>query len=401
MSFSGYREHPIHTTVRRFLELRDSPAFSINPVVFSEAHTYARNKIFAIAQTLQHLLKTTPEELTSLPGLYAINEALQQPLAELTVFLNDENVTRLENAAAIMENSILQGMWAFSPNVHATLVDVLPGLLQAQQKFAMDSVAQVADSSDSLAAHLVELDEETVVLQAKLVEITESANRERAEATAALAKLEHAFTVAEAARQVAFDEAQRINKIAVEEGIRDIRDQSEALILELEYKREQAAQIVQVVGNIGVTGNYQRIATTEAESANFWRWATVIIFGAGIAIALATFYKFWHEPFSQDTAVSVLIRLFYAIVITSPAVYTARESARHRTNADRARQTELELASIGPFIELLPEDSKVAIRTGLTSSYFGKATEAHTASSPLDPEHFKNLVEMLKAVKSK
>ena len=165
--------------------------------------------------------------------------------------------------------------------------------------------------------------------------------------------------------------------------------------------RDDAARIIQVVGNIGVTDNYQRIATSEGESANFWRWVTVAIFGSGIAIAMATFYKFWHEPFTQDTAISVLIRLFYAIVITPPAVYTARESARHRTNADRARQTELELASIGPLIELLPEDSKVAIRTGLTSSYFGRTTEAHTVSSPLDPEQFKNFIEVLKAVKPK
>uniref|UniRef100_UPI00197E623B hypothetical protein n=1 Tax=Pseudomonas viridiflava TaxID=33069 RepID=UPI00197E623B len=93
------------------------------------------------------------------------------------------------------------------------------------------------------------------------------------------------------------------------------------------------------------------------------------IFGTGISIAMATFWKFWHDPFTQDSALSVLFRLFYAIIITSPDIYTAKESARHRTNSDRARQTELELASIGPFIELLPEDKKNEIRVGLTGQY--------------------------------
>ena len=401
MSFSGYREHALHTTVRRLLELRDLPVFSINPVVFSEAHTYARNKIFTIAQAIQHLLKTTPEELISLVGLSAINEALQQPLAELTVFTSDENLVRLENAAAIMENTVLQAMWAFSPNVQATLIDVLPALLQAQQKFAMDSVAQIADASDSLAAHLVELDEEGVVLQAKLAELTESANRERAEATAALAKLDHVFTMAEGARQIAFDEAQRVNRLAIEQGIQDIHDQSEALILELEYKREQAAQIVQVVGNIGATGNYQRIADAESKQANIWRLVTLGIFAVGICVAAATFVKFWGEPLTSETAPAILIRLLYAIVITTPAWYSARESARHRSNADRARLTELELASIGPFIELLPEDKKIEIRVALTSFYFGRSSEPHQVKNPFDPAVLKDLItDAAKAVKA-
>lgn len=138
--------------------------------------------------------------------------------------------------------------------------------------------------------------------------------------------------------------------------------QSAALIRGLQEQRDEAAKIVQVVGNIGVTGNYQRIANEEQRLANTWRRITVGLFAAGVGLAIATFIKHFGEPVTSENLWSIAIRLLYAFVIAAPAWYTASESARHRTNADRARQAELELASLGPFIELLPQEKKDAIR---------------------------------------
>jgi len=123
-------------------------------------------------------------------------------------------------------------------------------------------------------------------------------------------------------------------------------------------------------------------------------------FVAGIAVAAATFVKFWDQPLTTENLWSVIVRLLYAIAITAPAWYTARESARHRTNADRARQTELELASIGPFIELLPEEKKTEIKEALTKSYFGRPVDPHQVQTPLDALQVKDLViELVKVLK--
>ncbi len=401
MTANAYQENPLRVTLQQMLDMQKRKEFSAEVVSGNESFTFARDKIFAILQTLKDLLEKTPAELASVAGMASITANLQTPSSEMTHFVGNGNGQHLINAASQLEQNVMPYFWALTPPLASVAKTAFPGLLKSLTDFSQATIQQLSEQRDLLAKKLELAVEESDALVKKLDDANETGARERAESAAAVAKLEQAFTQAEGARQLAFDtalaEQQRVHKKEM-----DLEaDVASKTLAEIGALRDDAARIVQVVGNIGVTGNYQRIATTEADSANFWRWATVIIFGTGIAIALATFYKFWHEPFSQDTAVSVLIRLFYAIVITSPAIYTARESARHRTNADRARQTELELASIGPFIELLPEDSKVAIRTGLTSSYFGKVTEAHTASSPLDPEHFKNLIEMLKALKSK
>ncbi|MBF8706252.1 hypothetical protein IR016_05540 [Pseudomonas putida] len=401
MTRTAYDENPLRASVQRILDMQKMPEFSSEAIAADEGYTFARDKVFAITQALHDLLDKTPAELTGAGGLSTLNSHLQAPLAELNAFLGNTNPGHIVNASSMLDQNVLQNFWAFAPQLQSVAENTFPALLKSQAEFSQGVIQDLARRRDDLIAELNEASEKSQLLAKKLEEATESAAKERAEASAAVAKLEQAFTQTEGARQLAFETAVAEQREKHKAEIEHQAYVASKTLEELNTFRDEAARIVQVVGNIGVTGNYQRIATTEGKSANFWRWITVAIFGTGIAIAMATFYKFWHEPFTQDSAISVLIRLFYAIIITSPAIYTARESARHRTNADRARQTELELASIGPFIELLPEDSKVAIRTELTSSYFGRTTEAHMVSSPLDPEQIKNLLEALKALQPK
>ena len=69
------------------------------------------------------------------------------------------------------------------------------------------------------------------------------------------------------------------------------------------------------------------------------------------------------------------IRFAAALLFALPATYLARESTRHREEATRSRRIELELTSLGPFIEPLDADIKAELRKTLVDTYFGKAFE--------------------------
>ncbi|WP_145927223.1 hypothetical protein [Jeongeupia sp. USM3] len=400
MSASAYKDHPIRALVSQILKMQAAPEFAELNVADSEQYAFARDKVFAIAHAINALLHHTPAELTSTHALSQLQNGLQTPLSELTSFLANKNLGHLSNAAGQFDQNVLPYLWGFAPQLQNLPQDSLSNLLESQAAVSRESIRQLAAQRDDLATKLQELTAQAAVQEERLDTLAEGAAKERAEAAATVAKLEQLFAQKETDRASIFE-------ATVSELSRDFKDfenksktESAAIITNLEDHRTQAARIVQVVGNIGVTGNYQQIANTEAVQANFWRWATIIIFSAGIAVAGATFIKFWGQPFSSENAWSVAIRLLYAIAITAPAWYTARESARHRTNSDRARQTELELASIGPFIELMPEDKKVQIREQLTPSYFGKTVEAHTANNPFDAAAVKDLaIELAKVLK--
>lgn len=400
MTFAAYKDHPLRVSVGRILEIQSKAEMADPVVADNEQYAFARDKTFAIVQSIQALLQATPATLASSQAMAQIHAHIQAPLNELNSYLSNKNPGHIVNAATQLEQSVLPLLWAFAPQVQALPQPNLSELLEQQAASAAQAVHQLVIQRDELAIKLQNEVSRADALSTRLDDMVEGATKERAESAAAVAKLEKAFAEKEIERATAFEAS--LTKFRENFGLLEGKSKkdSEALIAALEDQKSKAAQIVQVVGNIGVTGNYQQIANTEAKQANFWRWATVLVFAAGITVAGATFIKFWNQPFSVENTWSVVIRLLYAIAITAPAWYTARESARHRTNADRARQTELELASIGPFIELMPEERKVAIREELTKVYFGKQVEAHEVKTSLDVTVMKDLaIELAKVLR--
>jgi hypothetical protein len=381
--------------------LQSAPEFSADAVVTNRKVIAARDKVFGMARVLESLFERTAAELASTNGLANMVAPLQAALNELNSFLGSRAIGHITNAASHIENGIFPNLWAFAPPLETLPKGSLSKLFAAQS----DASTRILESLKQEESHMLnrlEAVKKSVTDQEKRLEdLAAGSAKERAEAAAAVAKLDQQFALAEAARTATTTQAldnirQYFNELEAQ-----TRAESDETLKLLAEKHTEAAKIVQVVGNIGVTGNYRQIAISEGEQANFWRWITVATFGVAILLAAATFYKFWHEPITLENTWSIAVRLLYALAITGPALYTARESARHRSNSDRARQTELELASIGPFIELMPEEKKNQIRENLTTSYFGKGVEAHAVNNPVDLAAVKDLVvEVLKARKT-
>ncbi|WP_460164300.1 hypothetical protein [Pseudomonas sp. S2_F03] len=277
MTTSAYQENPIRATVQQMLGMRKMPEFSSEALAENESFAFARDKIFAILQTLKDLLEETPAVLASVPGMSAINANLQAPLAEMANFLANGNGGHLTNAASQLEQNVMSQFWAFTPPLPFVAESTFPALLKSQSDFSQSVIRELSGQRDQLAKNLEVVSEKSDALAKRLEDAAEAAARERAESAATVAKLEQMFTQAEGARQLAFDtalaEQQRLHKEEMDLEVSVAKD----TLAKLGAFRDDAARIVQVVGNIGVTGNYQRIANTEGESANFWRWATVII----------------------------------------------------------------------------------------------------------------------------
>jgi len=155
--------------------------------------------------------------------------------------------------------------------------------------------------------------------------------------------------------------------------------------------------MIQSVGDVLITGTYNKRAKDEYRLSNLFRWITVGLFSIGITIVISNFLihlrHWWIGDDYVESSWALVTRLLTALVVALPAIYTARESARHRTNGDQATQRELELSTLGPFIELMPVDGKNAIRDRLTDRYFGNPIEPHKIESPLDSESISKIAE--------
>lgn len=138
---------------------------------------------------------------------------------------------------------------------------------------------------------------------------------------------------------------------------------------DLQSKLEEAKKIVNIVGNVGVTGNYQNIAEQHKKSANFFRWVAL---GFMVVMSGLLIYSIIELGTTDFNLYKSLVRILAASVLSYPAIYASRESTKHRNLETQNRNLELELASIGPFIELLPEVKKEGIKEDLVKKYFGQ-----------------------------
>lgn len=167
-----------------------------------------------------------------------------------------------------------------------------------------------------------------------------------------------------------------------------MKTQGQAFLTEIDKKRSDAVDLVQVIGNVGVTGNYKMEANAERRSANIFRW---IALGAMALIVVGIGATLWAALKADATWQQVLLRLGITIALSIPAAYAARESERHRQLERRYRRLELELSSIDAYLVKIPEETRNTLKVKLAERFFGqnesemKAESADkTVSSVLD-----------------
>lgn len=392
MSVKTYKDHPIRATLNRMQELLDKEPFNAPDLSLDEEATFNRDKIQNVVKSLVSLLSQSPASLVAESALNIMNSNLQQPLGELTAFESTGNRGHLATAVSSIEQNVLNYTWAFLPSVTSQSKEEIANIIDSQQERSQEALASLVKQRNELTDQISALKESVAEQENRITELNEINSRIKAESGAAVANLEGLFSKSQTDRELKYEELIQTAKIALAKSQDDFAQSAVTTIDQLDGYKNDAARIVQVVGDIGVTGNYQNIANQESKNANIWRRVTVALFGCGIGLAALTFWRFYHEPVTSLNTAAIAIRLLYALAITAPAFYTARESARHRTNADRARQTELELASLGPFIELMKDADKEEIRKSLIDRYFGKSVEPHEIKAVLDADILRKIL---------
>ena len=384
MTVKSLKNHAISASLTRLQELLDDEAFQTPQIASDETAQFNREKLQGITKSLRSLVNQSSATLVSETALNQMNANLQSPISELTSFISNKNAGHLTNAVTQFDQNVLNYTWAFLPKVNppskAELGEIVDSLLERSRQ----TIGQLNTQKEELESTISKLKDTVQTQEQRLSELNEAQTQLKAEMATSLSDLETTFNKTQLQRDTDFATVINDSKEKLAEASHNFGEKASGVIESLETHKSNAAKIVQVVGDIGVTGNYQNIANKETKQANLWRWITIGFFAAGLVMAAATFYKFYHEPVTPTNTLAIAIRLLYALAIAAPAFYTARESARHRTNADRARQTELELASLGPFIELMEDKDKEEIRKSLISTYFGRQVDAHEIKTVLD-----------------
>jgi hypothetical protein len=392
------KQHAIWSSLQQLSALKGNAAFvetAADPV-----SSWSAQHIFQFASLVEQRLGQVPTVLLSIPLLNQLQSAINPALNECNNFAANRNVGHLNNAVSHIDNQGYPYLAQIPIVAPESAKDSLGRLTDDYKHQVQGVLKTVFDDRARLQQEVAALSALIQSLNAQAQELAGTVAKQKAEALVTVQSLQATYAAKEQEFAKAFDTTQATNATRFDKELSEQREsaasdrtqtkeRSDNLIRDLEGQRDHAAKIVRIVGNIGITGNYQETASVERVSADRWRLVTLGASTVSVVVgAAALFYA--HEV---DVRLTVA-RILFAFLVLGVTVYTGKESARHRSNADRAKRVELELASLGPFIESLDKSAQDELRKKLTDQYFGKDGEPHSYTPMVEPTQ---LVDLLKS----
>ena len=399
MNFNPVKNHPIHDTLKRLLALQNSVILNGPDNDIDDQYRWYLDKIFYVALHASRGLKRRLSYSVSVNGLNNLNSSAEAIIQELNNFVANRNVGHIANAFNQAEQGFQIYMDQAIPRGNSGDSADAEALIESLQKSFQVALATLKAEKDKLTEQLGAL---TASISANVDSVTtlqSDIERHRTESESAISEISQSYEKLEGELEEKFAEGLTQWSMEHVAAIDKIEADTRELVSNITDKEADARGLVQSVGDILTTGTYKIRAQNESSLSNTFRWITIGLFSIGILIVLSNFaihFKGWWTGVGYvESPWTLVTRLLTALVVALPALYTARESARHRTNADQATQRELELSTLGPFIELMPDEAKTAIRDRLTDRYFGNSIEAHKVESFLDPDSIGKLAEAL------
>ncbi|MCL4748273.1 MAG: hypothetical protein KJZ83_23115 [Burkholderiaceae bacterium] len=179
-----------------------------------------------------------------------------------------------------------------------------------------------------------------------------------------------------------------------------MKEEAAKLLEAIEQHKAEAGKLVGIIGNTALAGGYQEQANRSGKAARRWHGVAV---GALIAIAVHGYFALDAQPSSVGASVADrgwfwLGKILVAVPLAFLANYSARQAARASANATRYRRMELELQSIGPYLDTLPDDKAIELKNELASKFFGApdvTTSRDDQASDAPPAKLLDIIQQL------
>lgn len=165
---------------------------------------------------------------------------------------------------------------------------------------------------------------------------------------------------------------------------------------ELKSKMKAVDKLQGILAGKKMAGNFDESSSIEKNAADWLRIGSIVCMGI---IALVVLYSLWETTTQDFNWQESLFRLIFSIVLSVPAAYLARESAKHRQQQYHYHQTSLDLKAITPYIASLPDDEQHRLKSEIAQRLF--APKNAGAVTPTQDPYPINAHEVLIALLNK
>lgn len=341
--------------------------------------------------TLEKLKHTIPT-LIQQSELDGISVEFENALIQLNNFLGSNNQGHLTNSINHIF-SALQRIKFFPQPFSKSDFNFSRVISSFQQTYKLKS-DELELLNSNLQKKLDELELKIVSYEASIKKLDEQIQKKDTEIASLSSNQSKEFE----ALKLSFTTEHNENTIELKSDFNEkmltIQNDANSKIEDIETKLEEAKKLVNIIGDVAITGNYQQIANNHKKSANVWRWISISIMSILSILLICSIWRLSDPTYSWHIA---LVKVIALAILIYPATYASKESAMHRKLEIYNRKLELELASINPFIETLDDASKKATKEKLVERYFGNnvSESSETKNNLIPISSLEKISEML------
>ncbi|WP_439864107.1 hypothetical protein [Pseudomonas antarctica] len=162
---------------------------------------------------------------------------------------------------------------------------------------------------------------------------------------------------------------------------------------DIEEKNSQINDILGVVSGRAVAGDFEKSATEERAAADYLRIGSISCMILIIIILSVSVWETTKTTFNWEASI---FRIIIAFLLSVPAAYLARESAKHREQQYNHQQTALDLKAISPYIASLPEEEQHKLKINIATRIFSARDFSKVGNDPYPLNSQEIIIELLK-----
>ena len=382
----AYRQHPVWASVKAAAGSLDAC-----PEVTSDDE---RSGVDRIRFVLGYLREQGENSLILVPrtSLDASQQAVSTIQTQLDQWIATGDVSYLTDASGPRVEALLDALrgWPVSKDRYAKgIIAAADGYVAAAQVELDRLREQAAGLKGELTTltETLEINQAAAVaaaaaVQTQVAEVEQATGRQVLRLDEALNGLQSTFAAAENARAEAHLAA-LAEQLAAETEARRLTDEqtvtararwekdAELTLAALGGYKAQAENLVNAVGLAGTSTEYCRYAEQERKSADVWRYVAAGSFGLAFVVFVLMLLAGFGGHINEDTPWQLVVfKVTGSAGLLALGYYSARESGSHRAAERAAKNIQLDLAALEPFIANMPEEQKREVRLGAARRLF-------------------------------
>ncbi|PMK90841.1 hypothetical protein [Vibrio lentus] len=169
-------------------------------------------------------------------------------------------------------------------------------------------------------------------------------------------------------------------------------------VVDIDSKQEQIDTMLGHAAGRTISGDYESNSTEEKIIANRLRYSSLLCM-AFIVVIVA--YSFWETTQASFQWEQSIFRVALAAILSVPAAYLARESAKHREQQYNHLQTSLNLKTLSPYIASLPEPEQHRIKAEVAQRLFSSKDFSRVTDDSYPLNTHELIMELLKKIDPK